>query len=67
MAVHYIVPGKYLPKSNARLNLDLVTVCETCHGYLEDFMLDTSWLRSAVEFDATGVANGMTVRQSKPQ
>lgn len=35
MEVHHIVPGKYLPKSDARVGLNLVTVCSTCHGRLE--------------------------------
>ena len=35
MEVHHIVPGKYLPKSAARVDLNLVTVCGTCHRNLE--------------------------------
>ncbi|MDG5820194.1 HNH endonuclease [Natronococcus sp. A-GB7] len=35
MAAHHIVPGKYLPKADARLDLNLVTVCGTCHNRLE--------------------------------
>ncbi|MDG5761534.1 HNH endonuclease [Natronococcus sp. A-GB1] len=35
MAVHHIVPGKYLPKADARLDLNLVTGYGTCHTRLE--------------------------------
>ncbi|WP_425607717.1 HNH endonuclease [Natrononativus amylolyticus] len=35
MSTHHIVPGKYLPKSDARVDLNLVTLCRTCHGSLE--------------------------------
>ncbi|WP_339104218.1 HNH endonuclease [Haloterrigena salinisoli] len=35
LETHHIVPGKYLPKSDARVGLNLVTVCESCHGFLE--------------------------------
>ena len=35
METHHIVPGKYLPKADARVDLNLVTVCGTCHSHLE--------------------------------
>lgn len=35
LEVHHIVAGKYLPKSMARVDLNLVTVCVTCHRKLE--------------------------------
>lgn len=35
METHHIVPGKYLPKADARVGLNLVTVCGTCHSWLE--------------------------------
>lgn len=35
MEVHYIVPGKYLPKADARLDPNLVTVCGNCHNHLK--------------------------------
>ena len=33
--VHHIVPGKCLPNADARLDLDLVTVCGNCHNHFE--------------------------------
>ena len=33
--VHHIVPGKYLPKADARLDLNLVMVCGNCHNHFE--------------------------------
>jgi ferredoxin len=35
MEVHHIVPGKFLPKADARLDLNLVTLCGSCHSRLE--------------------------------
>ncbi|ELY63488.1 HNH endonuclease [Natrinema versiforme] len=35
MEAHHLVPGKYLSKPDARVELNLIAVCESCHGYLE--------------------------------
>lgn len=35
METHHLVPGKFLPKADARVDLNLVTVCGSCHGRLE--------------------------------
>jgi len=35
MEAHHLVPGKYLPKPAARVELNLIAVCESCHGSLE--------------------------------
>lgn len=35
LEVHHIVPGKQLPKEDARIDLNLITVCSSCHGWLE--------------------------------
>lgn len=35
MNAHHIVPGKHLSKSDARVDLNLVTLCGTCHANLE--------------------------------
>ncbi|MFC6720907.1 HNH endonuclease [Natrialbaceae archaeon GCM10025810] len=35
LQAHHIVPGKKLPKDDARIDLNLITVCSSCHGWLE--------------------------------
>ncbi|MFD1562801.1 HNH endonuclease [Haloarchaeobius amylolyticus] len=54
METHHIVSGKYLPKADARVDLNLVTVCGTCHSHLE---------RAPVEqqFKEIGRDNALTI------
>lgn len=35
LEVHHIVKGKHLPITDSRIDLNLVTVCSECHGWLE--------------------------------
>lgn len=35
LVTHHIVKGRHLPKTDARLWVNLVAVCDSCHGRLE--------------------------------
>ena len=54
METHHIVPGKYLPKADARVDLNLVTVCGTCHSHIEGAHVER-------QFKETGRDNALTI------
>lgn len=63
MEVHHIVPGKYLPKSDARVDLNLVTVCVTCHRNLEGSHIERQLAETSRE-DALQILN---LLKNRPQ
>ena len=62
MEVHHIVPGKLLPKSAARVGLNLVTVCGTCHENLEGSHVEHQLAETGRE-DALSILNLLKNRQ----
>lgn len=64
MEVHHIVAGKYLPKSGARVDLNLVTLCGTCHGNLEGTHVERQ-LAETGRNDALQILNLLKDRQRR--
>jgi len=57
IVTHHIVPGRELPKCDARCDLNLVTVCTNCHEAIEGKPAKTQFLQC--ERPSAGIALDM--------
>ncbi|WP_232833736.1 hypothetical protein [Saliphagus sp. LR7] len=62
MNTHHIVSGKYLPKEDARIDLNLVTLCSTCHGRLEGAHIERQLAETGRD-DALGIVEFLKGRR----